>query len=228
MAMKKYHINWLLILAVVFLTAACDAGSDYGPSGNPSAADAVMEEPASGEEVDQSLKTDYHFDMSAEVNGLVGEMAYDQMKSEWDGDFSVDSNGLIKGDGMLTFDAFVFAVDEDLCGYSWTEKGQVVFVISGKVLKQGGEEYFPVKILLRQVERYSLSEPEATCSDPSSFLKDIPEIYIKIHRDALISTVLTHLHQNLGDQIKLDQVLEQKSGTIDYHILVSFALVPLD
>lgn len=228
MAMKKYLITWLLILTVGFLTAACADEPGIGPSGNPAAEDPVLEEPASSEGVDQSLKTEYLFDMSAEVNGLVGEMVYDQLKSEWDGEFSVDSNGLIKGDGMLTFEAFVFAVNEDLCGYSWTEKGFVVFVISGKVLKQGGEEYFPVKILPLQVERFSLSEPEATCSDPKDFLKDIPDIYIKVHRDALISTVLTHLHQNLGDQIKLEQVLEQKSGTVDYHILVSLAPVPLD
>ena len=228
MAIKKYLIIVLLILTVGLLTAACDDGAGIGPSGEPAAERAVLEEPASGEEVEQTLNMDYLFEMSAEVNGLVEEMAYDQLKSEWRGEFSVDSDGLISGDGMLTFDAFVFAVNEDLCGYAWTELGQMVFMISGKVLKQGGEEYFPVKILPLQVERYSLSEPEATCSDPQGYLKDIPDIYIKIHRDALISTVLTHLHQNLGEQIQSWQVLEQESGTVNYHILVSPAVVPLD
>ena len=226
--MKKNLLNLLLILLLAFLVSACDSGAGVDPSGNPSPEEAVMEEPAPDEEGDPTLDAEYQFSMSAEVNGLIGEMAYDQLKSEWRGEFSVDSDGSIRGDGMVTFDAFVFAVNEDLCGYAWTEKGQVVFVISGKVLEQGGEEFYPIKILLRQVERYSLSEPEATCDSPQAFLKDMPDIYIKVHRDALLSTVLTHLHQNVGEQIEFGQALKQQSGTVDYDILVSFNLVPID
>ncbi len=101
-------------------------------------------------------------------------------------------------------------------------------MISGRVLDQGGEVSYPVKVFLLDVVPLPLSEPEATCTDPAGFLKDMPQLYIEIHRDALLSSILTHLHQNVGNQIKLGQALEQTSGTVDYHILVSMGLVELD
>ena len=126
--MKKILLNLLLILLLAFLVSACDGGTGVDPSGNLSPEDAAMDEPVPDGEGDLTLGAEYQFSMSAEVNGLIDEMAYDQLKSEWRGEFSVDSDGLIRGDGMVTFDAFVFAVNEELCGYAWTEKGQVVFV----------------------------------------------------------------------------------------------------
>ncbi|MCK5793561.1 MAG: hypothetical protein KAH12_02570 [Anaerolineales bacterium] len=219
--MKRSLPVVLMLFLVVLLGASCAAG-------NPSVPDAVLEESAAGEAVEQPLNLDYYFEMSAQVDGLVADMAYDQLKSEWVGDFSVDPEGLIKGDGMVTYDALVFAVNEELCGYAWTEKGTVVFTMSGRVHNQGGEDSYPVKIFLLDVEPYSLSDPEATCTDPAGFLKDTPPIYIEIHRDALLSTVLTHLHQNVGDQIRLAQELAVESSTVEYQILVSLALVELD
>ena len=224
--MKRSLFVLLVLFTVVLLTTSCAAGSE--PSGDKSASDAGLQDPDSGENPEQVLGADYHFDMSAEVNGLVADMAYDQLKSEWEGDFTVDADGLIKGTGIVTYDALVFAVDEELCGYAWTELGTVVFTMSGRVHDQGGEVSYPVKIFLLDVEPYSLSDPEATCTDPAGFLKDMPPMYLEIHRNALLSTVLTHLHQNVGDQIKLEQALEQTSGTVDYHILVSLALQELD
>ncbi|MCJ7735035.1 MAG: hypothetical protein MUP11_10855 [Anaerolineales bacterium] len=223
---KKFTGFWLLVMTFsLIILGACDSGAGAEA---PAAADAALEEPVPDIRTDPAQVRDYLFEMSADVDGLVADMAYDQLKSVWKADFSVDSEGLMHGDGLVTFDAFVFAVDENLCGYSWTEKGQIFFVISGKVLTKGAEVFYPVKILPTQVERYSLSEPQATCDKPSDFLMDTPDQYITLHRDALISTVLTHLHQNVGDQIQLEQDLEQTSGTVDYKIRVSLAPILLD
>lgn len=225
--MKRYAIYWLLSLLLVLLTAACAGDPGAGAPGNIPVGEVPQDDQTTGEEIEQTLRL-YSFEMSAAVNGLVADMAYDQLKSEWVGDFSVDPEGLIKGDGMVTYDALVFAVDEELCGYAWTEKGTVVFNMSGRVNNQGGEDSYPVKIFLLDVEPYSLSDPEATCTDPAGFLKDMPPMYLEIHRNALLSTVLTHLHQNVGDQIQLGQELAVESGTVEYQILVSLALVELD
>lgn len=226
--MKRYPIFWLLILLLVLLTAACAGDSGAGTPGDMPVGEVPQEDQTAGDGIEQTLQGAYGFEMSAEVNGLVADMTYDQLKSEWDGDFSVDAEGLINGDGMVTYDALVFAVDEELCGYAWTETGMVVFMMSGRVHNQGGEVSYPVKIFLLDVEPYSLSDPESTCTDPAGFLKDMPPTYIEIHRNALLSSVLTHLHQNVGDLIKLEQALEQTSGTVDYHILVSLALEELE
>ena len=226
--MKRYPIYSLMILLLVLLTAACAGDSGAGAPGDMPVGEAPQDDQTDADVIVQTPQGDFGFEMSAEVNGLVADMAYDQLKSEWDGDFSVDDEGLINGDGIVTYDALIFAVAEELCGYAWTEKGTVVFMLSGKVLNQGGEVSYPVKIFLLDVVPYSLSEPEATCTDPAGFLKDMPPMYIEIHRDALLGTVLTHLHQNVGNQIKLEQSLEQTSGTVDYHILVSMGLVDLD
>ena len=226
--MKRNPTYWLLILLLVLLTAACAGDSGAGAPGDIPVGEASQDDNTAGEDIAQNPEGVYGFEMSAEVNGLVADMAYDQLKSEWVGDFSVDAAGLIKGDGMVTYDALVFAVDEELCGYAWTELGTVVFKLSGKVLDNGGEVSYPVKVFLLDVVPYSLSEPEVTCTDPAGFLKDMPPLYIEIHRNALLSTVLTHLHENVGNQIKLEESLEQTSGTVDYHILVSVGLVELD
>ena len=226
--MKRNPTYWLLILLMVLLTAACAGDPGGGAPGEIPVGEDSQDDQTAGEGIAQYPEGVYGFKMSAEVNGLVADMAYDQLKSEWVGDFLVDAEGLISWDGTLTYDALVFAVDEELCGYAWTELGTVVFNLSGKVLDQGGEVSYPVKVFLLDVVPYSLSEPEATCTDPAGFLKDMPPMYIEIHRDALLSTVLTHLHQNVGNQIELGQALEQTSGTVDYHILVFPELEELD
>lgn len=227
-AMKKIHLSCLIVVLVCFLTASCLGNEAAGiPAGSQSdnSAGAVYQGTASQ---DGSLETAYHFLMSAEVDGLVADMAYDQLQSEWVADFTVDANGLLNGEGVVIFDALLFAVNDDLCGYNWAEKGQVEFVISGKVHDQGGAQVYPVKILLRDVERLSLEGPNVTCSNPQSFLKEMPDIYLETHRNALLSMVLTHLHQTVGNQIKLGQELEQTSGTVTYRIEVSLAPLPLD
>ncbi len=226
--MKRYPIYWLLSLILVLLTAACAGDPGAGAPGDMPVGELPQEDQTAGEGIGQTLEGAYGFEMSAEVNGLVADMAYDQLKSEWRGDFSVDAEGLINGDGMVTYDALIFAVDEELCGYAWTELGTVVFRLSGRVRNQGGEVSYPVKIFLLDVEPYSLSDPEATCTDPAGFLKDMPAIYKEIHRDALLSSVLTHLHQNIGNQIQLEKTFTGQSGTVDYTILVSMALVDLE
>jgi len=226
--MKRYPIYSLLILLLVLLTAACAGDSGAGAPGDMPVGEVPQDDQTDADVIVQTPQGDFGFEMSAEVNGLVADMAYDQLKSEWDGDFSVDDEGLINGDGIVTYDALIFAVDEELCGYAWTEKGTVVFMLSGKVLNQGGEVSYPVKIFLLDVEPYSLSDPEATCTDPAGFLKDMPAMYKEIHRNALLSTVLTHLHQNIGNQIQLEETFTGQSGTVDYTILVSMALVDLD
>ncbi len=226
--MKRNPTYWLLILLMVLLTAACAGDLGAGAPGDIPVGEASQDDQTDGEEIVVTLEGAFSFEMSAEVNGLVADMAYDQLKSEWVGDFLVDAEGLISGDGNLTYDALVFAVDEELCGYAWTELGTAVFMMSGRVLNQGGDVSYPVKLLLLDVEQYSITEPEATCTDPQGFLKDMPPMYIEIHRDALLSTVLTHLHQNVGNQIELGQALEQTSGTVDYHILVFPELEELD
>ena len=219
--MKRSLPVLMILLLIVLLTASCAAGV-------PAAGDGQIEEQAAPDGADQVLGGDYHFKMSAQVDGLVADMAYDQLQSEWVGDFTVDSEGLITGVGNLTYDALIFAVDEELCGYAWTELGTAVFNMSGRVHSQGSEATYPVKIFLLDVDRYSLSEPEATCDDPQGFLAKIPDQYLELHRDALLSIVLTHLHQYVGDQIQLEQELAVKRGTVEYQILVSLAIVELD
>lgn len=218
---REKYLSWLAIALIAVLAVSCQSGGE-SLADSPPGAD--LQDSGSG---DGSLDTPYHFTMSAEVDGMVADMAYDQLQSEWMGDFTVDAAGLINGEGTVIYDALIFAVDEDLCGYSWAEKGQADYVISGKIHEQGGEQFYPVKFLLHDVERLSLEGPDATCSDPGGS-DGIPDMYIGIHRDGLLATVLTHLHQNVGNQIKLGSVIETSSGTVSYQIEVTLAPVPLD
>ena len=223
--MKKRRLFiWLLILSVSILASACGSSPDADLADFAS----PLEESSSGEQVNQALQGLFNFEMAATVNGLVADLAYDQLESEWVGEFSVDSEGLFTGVGNVTYDALIFAVDEELCGYAWTELGDVAFQISGRVHNQGGDVAYPLKLFLLDVKRNSLSEPEPTCEDPQGFLAKMPDQYIEIHRDALLSTVLTHLHQNVGNQIRLQETFTGQSGTVDYTILVSLAAVDLE
>ncbi len=116
--MNRIPTYWLLIILLVLLTTACAGDSGAGAPGDIPVGEAPQDDQTAGEEIVVIPEGAYGFEMSAEVDGLVADMAYDQLKSEWVGDFSVDAEGLIKGDGMVTYDALVFAVDEELCGYA--------------------------------------------------------------------------------------------------------------
>jgi hypothetical protein len=213
---------------ILLLTAGCAGGTVPEASGNPAASGVEEQDAGDSGGTEFSLEATFLLDMSAHVNGLVADMAYDQLESDWVGEFSTDSEGLFTGVGNVTYDALVFAVDEELCGYSWTELGEVAFNISGKVRDEGGQVSYPVKFFLLDVKVNSLSEPEPTCDDPPGYLSNFPSQYIEIHRNALLSTVLTHLHQNVGNQIQLGQDLAVTSGTVDYWIQLSLAAEDLD
>jgi len=226
--MKRYPIYWLLSLILVLLTAACAGDPGAGAPGDMPVGEVPQDDQTTGEEIVQTPQGAFGFEMSAEVNGLVADMAYDQLKSEWRGEFSIDDDGLITGSGMVAYDALMFAVDEELCGFAWTELGDVEFRISGRDLEKDGEYYYPVKLFLFDPIVESITDPEPTCEDPQGFLSKIPPQYLEIHRNALLSTVLTHLHQNIGNQIQLEKTFTGQSGTVDYTILVSMALVDLE
>lgn len=220
--MKRIPIYWLVMVLIALLTTSC-RGSGGAQPGSPAGGEA-----GAGQSGGDPQETAFHITMSAQVDGLVADMAYDQLESEWVGDFTVNAEGLINGEGVVVYDALIFAVDEELCGYNWAEKGEANYVISGKVLEEGGETFYPLKILLRDVERLDLQGPDATCADPSYYYKEMPDQYLTIHRDGLLGTVLSHLHQSVGNQIQWGQKLEQTSGTVSYQIEVSLAPIPLD
>lgn len=226
--MKTPLKNVFLILIIIAFVSACAGDPGGGAPGDMPVGESLQDDQVAEEEVGKMLEGAYGFVMSAEVDGLVADMAYDQLKSDWWGDFSVDAEGLITGDGLVSYDALMFAVNEELCGFAWTELGDVEFEISGKVLKKGGEYYYPVKLFLRDPQVHSISDAEPTCEDPQSYLSQIPPQYLEIHRDALLSIVLTHLHQNIGNQLQLEETFTGQSSTVDYTILISLDPVDLD
>lgn len=226
--MKKHSIYWLLILTFVLLFSACTGNSEAGAPGDMPVGEVPQEVQSTGDGVAKVLQGKYDFEMSAAVDGLVADMAYDQLTSDWWGEFSVDAEGLMTGVGFVNYDAMVFAVDDDLCGFSWTEVGNVEFKISGSVLEKDTEVYYPLKLFLFDPQVISKTEAEPTCDDPQNYLSQTPSQYHDIHRDALLTTVLTHLHQTIGDKIQVEETFTGQSGTVDYTILISLGLEDLD
>ena len=228
--MAKYIRYCLPLLIIAVLITGCSEVQDGGSGGDLPDSDSTDGNNLKSGNRAEFLDQVFDFEMYASVNGLVERKVIDTLESDWIGTFSIDENYEMAGKGTLTYEADIFNVDEEECGYRWKENGTIEFEIKGKVHAEGVEYTFPVLIkspLPPPSERY-LSGAEATCSDPDAWRTDIPEVFISLNRDALFGAVLQNLHMTLGREIKMGHVLEKKIGTVNYGILVGPAALPLE
>ncbi len=221
---KKTVLGMLLVLT---LLTGCK-NLPGGGAGDPMRINQDQDSNLTENEAEGFLEQDFNFEMYATVNGLVDRRVADTMESDWIGEFSTDSDGIINGQGSVTYEMYLYNADDKGCGYRWKETGSIDFKIGGKVHIDGNNFRFPVKILELTQKDLEIGPAEATCSDPDSWRDTILDLYIELAHDALIGAVLDPLHRSLGNEIQFGTVLEKKISTVDFGILVGPAAVPLD
>lgn len=238
MRIRKPYRSILFILVLV--VTACAQTPDAGGGGDlPQSGEPGGNIPKSQGEAD-FLDQTFDFSMMAYLKdfnfgSIVGVPVEDlypsSMISNWGGEFSIDPEGNMTGSGKLITEATFFVVDEDWCGYAYTELADHEFQIGGTLKVVGEKYYLPVKIwsVTSLSPMPAIGPGEATCDDPGPERNQGLELFVGIQRDAMIQLITQHLHQLLGDQIEMGIELSATSpdGNIEYEIMVSPEAVDL-
>ena len=230
MAKRKPYLLILFVLTL-FISACAQSPASGGGGDLPELADPEQPIAKSQEEADfLDEKFDFFMDAYLQefslttIAGPAGEGLYPAtLVSDWVGDFTIDADGGMNGTGRLVSEATVYVVDEDLCGYAYTEYTEHEFTIGGKIKKVGEDYTLPLKIwsvTLIPGKGPVVGAPEATCDDPDT-PRELPGIYIETQRNAMISLVTGGLHGTVGDQIEMGIELNTKVYEIEYKIFVS-------
>lgn len=69
------------------------------------------------------------FDMSSLAGRACADLYPAIMRSTWGGEFTIDPDGNLVGQGKLVTEATVFNVDDDWCGYAFTELAEHTFQV---------------------------------------------------------------------------------------------------
>ena len=230
--MAKRKSTLLILIVLTLILSACAQSPASGGGGDlPGPAD--PEQPIAKSQAEADF-LDEKFDFSMEaylqdfnlssIAGPAGEGLYPAtLVSDWVGEFTIDPDGSMNGNGKLVSEATVYVVDEELCGYAYTEYTEHEFTIGGKIKKVGEEYTLPLKIwsvTLIPGKGPVVGAPEATCDDPGT-PRELPGIYIETQRNAMISLVTQKLHGSVGDQIEMVLELNTKVDDIEYKIFVS-------
>ena len=240
MTQRKFYL--LILFVLMMIASACAQAPDPGGGGGdlPAASDPEGRIAQSQGEAD-FLDQTFGFSMMAYLkdfnfSSLAGIPAEDlypaSMVSNWGGEFTIDTEGNLTGSGKLISEATFFVVDEDWCGYAYTELADHEFQIGGKLKVVGEKYYFPIKIwsLTSLPDTPAIGPGEATCNDPGPERNQGLEFFVGIQRDAMLQLITQHLHQSIGDQIEMgiDLSAESPDGNIEYEIAVSPEAIPLD
>jgi hypothetical protein len=240
MAKRKPFL--LIPFLLLFIISACAQSPDPGGGGDlPELADSEGSRIAKSQGEADFLDGKFDFSMTANlkdfnfssVAGIPDEDLYPaSMLSTWSGEFSIDPDGKMSGTGKLITDATFFVVDEDWCGYAYTELADHEFQIGGTLKRVGDTYYLPIKIwsLKPLVDTPQIGPGEAVCDDPGPEERDVLELFVGFHRDGMVQLIVQHLHQTIGDQIEMGIELNAESpdGNIEYEIFISPEAVPLD
>jgi hypothetical protein len=233
---------YLLALGLAAALTAC-ANSPSPGSGGGISADSPSGEPIAKSQGEADF-LDQRFDFSMEaylkefdvstLAGSAGANLYPAiMNSIWSGEFTINPDGNLFGqEGKLVTEATIFNVDEDWCGYAFTDLAEYTFEIGGTLKKQGDKYKVPIKIwsLTLVSTESSIGPPEATCEDPDPRYADptMVKVLIPTHRNAMVNLVMQHLHQEVGDQIEMGIPLEVEAGKVEYQIFISPEAVDLN
>jgi hypothetical protein len=232
MTLKRSSL--FIVIGLVLIASACAKSPGSGGGGNiPDNNDPGGRLAKNQAEAD-FLDGIFDFTMEAyltefDVSSLAGSAGADLypaiMRSTWGGEFTIDPDGNLVGQGKLVTEATMFYVDEDWCGYAFTELAEHTFLIGGKLKKEGEKYYIPIKIW--SVELLTKDPPlgpaEPTCADPDSRYSNPKEVelFIPFHRNAMINFVLLPLHQTIGDQIEMGMELKTEENKVEYKIFIS-------
>ena len=239
--MVKRYPFLLILFVFLFILTACAPDTDSGGGGGD-----LPERSSSGERIAKSqdeadfLDQTFDFSMNAVLNdfnfsslaGIPAEDLYPaSMVSNWGGEFTIAPDGTMTGSGKLITEATFFVVDEDWCGYAYTDLADHEFQIGGTLKRDGDTYYLPIKIwsVTALSPEPNLGPGEATCSDPGKEQNQGLALFVSIQREAMIQLITRHLHQTIGDQIQMGMELSAQSpdGNIEYEIAVSPEAVDL-
>lgn len=238
--MAKRRPALFVVIVLFFIVSACAKSPSSGAGGaipvDNSSGQRIAKSQEDADFLDQTFDFSMDaylkdFDMSAIAGGSGANLYPATLLSNWGGEFIIDPDGNLTGQGRLVTEATVFNVDEDWCGYGFTEKAEHEFQIGGKLKKQGDKFNFPVKIwsvTTLTSPAPEIGPPEATCEDPDPKKAEILGILIEVQREAMVSLVTQHLHQAVGDQIEFGIELEIEAGNVEYKIFVSPEAVDLN
>jgi hypothetical protein len=238
MAKRKPYL--LILFFLIFIVSACTNSSDTGAGGDIPLKEAQGEKNAKSEGEAEFLNGKFDFSMMAYLKdfnfgslaGIPAEDLYPaSMISNWGGEFTIAPDGSMSGSGKLITESTFFVVDEDWCGYAYTELADHEFQIGGTLKRVGDQYYLPIKIwsVKSLVPEVVLGPGEAVCNDPGPERNQGLEFFVGIQRDAMVQLITQHLHQSIGDQIEMGIELSAKSpdGNIEYEIMVSPEAVEL-
>ncbi len=237
MAKRKSYL--LILIVLTLIVSACAQSPESGGGGDLPDNIIPGERLAKSQGEADFLDGKFDFFMDAylqefnvsTIAGPAGEGLYPAtLVSDWVGEFTIEADGSMNGSGKLVTEATVYVVDEELCGYAYTEYTEHEFQIKGKLKKEGEKYYLPIKIwevTPIQGKGPVVGAGEATCDDPGPE-RELPAIYIKIQREAMVQLVIGKLHNPVGDQIEMGIELNTKVDEIEYKISVSPQVVPLD
>jgi hypothetical protein len=238
--MNKRPPYTLILFVLLFILSACGSSPAAGAGGDLPVQENQGERIAKSQGEADFLdgKFDFHmkaviddFDMSAMAGVPVDDLYPASMISTWGGEFSIAPDGKMTGSGKVITEATFYVVDEDWCGYAYTELADHTFQIGGTLKQEGDTYYLPIKIwdVTALVPEVKVGPGEAVCSDPGPERKQGLELFVEIQRNAMIQLVTQGLHTEVGDQIQMGMELELvvESKGVEYEIWVSPEAVDL-
>ena len=224
--MSKIKNFWFIILIIVLISTACANSAEQGGGGGLPAGESDSAQDPSDNDLNNLEGELLDFFMNVEIDN--NETFQDTIKTEWVGEFSLNSEGKISGLGVVDYFATILSVDEDGCGHLWTDEGSYNFVLGGNVQQKESGNVYPVKILERNNRSSSRSAAGATCEDPSPFDDAVLDIYSETHLNGLFAGVVNYLHRVYEREIKLCQPIQESNGNASIYIEVCFSAEDID
>ncbi len=213
--MGEFKQSWILL--VILLITGCSTASSPGAGGDLPAVGPDPTSDAADNDSESLVGQLFDFEMRTEI---LGNEVRDKIKTEWTGEFSYDAEGKISGIGVVYYEATIYNVDGNGCGYRWTEKGMYNFDLGGTVRQKDSGNVYAVKIKERSLGESTRSQAEATCKSPGPLNTEILEIYSDLHLKGLFAGVEIYLHRNYEAQIRLCLPVEEYTGNATIYILV--------
>ena len=236
--MNKQKPPLLILSLLLIILTACAPDTDSGDGGglpaSSSSGERIAESQGEADFLDQTF--DFHmiaiiddFDMSEIAGVPVDDLYPASMISTWGGEFTIAPDGKMTGEGVLITEATFYVVDEDWCGYAYTELADHEFQIGGTLKRVGDTYYLPIKIwsVTALVPEVVIGPGEAVCNDPGPERKEGLEFFVEIQRNAMVQLMTQGLHQSVGDQIEMGVELVTEAKGVEYEIMVSPEAVPL-